>query len=159
MKQSPQDKTITQRMQPGVYSRDGFLGEDSRPLADILDTDRSVVEALGVTHQRLSQRMAEVLMQAMAGCGAPVKIGEHLTAVYREAMGRIPCPFGDGLHAKGQVELTDGRTGKILTFTPLSVHMAGEHGFYQGRGSRYRLEPAELCEIFDLAVSSADSDD
>jgi len=96
------------------------------------------------------RRMNEVLRKAVGAFGAPVKVGDHLTAEYREAMGRIPCPFGDGVFPKGEVELTDSRSGRTIRMTPLSVHMIGAHRFYQGAGSRYRTEPAELCGILDI---------
>ncbi len=151
MKQSPEEIIITERMAPGVYCRDGFLGTDRRPLSEILDTDRSTVEALGVSQERIAAQLADALKTAMRTFGATVKIGDHLTAVYHEAMGRIPSPFGDGMFAKGEVELGDTRTGERICITPLSVHLIAAHGFYQGVGSRYRLEPAMLCRMFDLS--------
>ncbi|NQT54365.1 hypothetical protein HQ576_20070, partial [bacterium] len=47
---------------------------------------------------------------------------------------------------KGDVELTtpDGAT---LRFTALSIHLIRAHGFYQGRGAPYRLEPTQLAEL------------
>jgi len=151
MKQSPQEARIVERMQPGVLSRDGFLGSDRRSLGEIIDTDRSALEGLGVTQERLAARMAEALKAAEAAGGAPVKVGEHLLAEHREAMGRIPSPFpGEGVFRKGEVELTDERTGVKVLMTPLSIHMVAAHGFFQGRGSRYRTEPVLLCDVFDL---------
>jgi hypothetical protein len=130
--------------------RDGFLGDDARPLGEILDADAATVAELRLTHAALANRLARVLRLAMGAMGASVEIeGTDLAAVYRESMGRIPCPFGDGVHAKGEVELTDRNTGEVLQFTPLSVHMIAEHGFYQGRGLRYRLEPAEIARLLD----------
>ena len=151
MKQSPQEKQITDRMQPGVYCRDGFLGTDGRTLGEILDTDRSAVEALGTTHERIAAAMERVLDKTVAAGGAPVQIGERLTAEFGEAMGRIPCPFGDGVFRKGEVELTDDRSGEMFRFTPLSVHLIAAHGFYQGRGSPYRIAPWKLCPLFDIS--------
>jgi len=150
MKQSPQEKQITDRMQPGVYCRDGFLGTDGRTLGEILDTDRSAVEAHGTTHERIAAAMGRVLDNAVAAGGAPVQVCEHLTAEFREAMGRIPCPFGDGVFRKGEVELTDERSGEMFRFTPLSVHLIAAHGFYQGRGGRYRIEPETICQLLGL---------
>ena len=153
--QDPDERKITDRMQPGVHSREGFLGSDRRSLGEILDADRAAVEALRVTNERLAAKLAGVMEKAMAACGAPIKVNDHLLAVFREAMGRIPSPFGDGVFAKGEVELTDTRTGQTIRFTPLSVHLIAAHGFYQGIGSRYRIEPATLCRVFELPASKA----
>jgi len=106
---------------------------------------------LGLTHEQLAGKLEEALNAAMASFGAPVTIGNHITAVYREAMGRIPCPWGGcGVFPKGEVELTDTGTGETLFFGPLSAHLIARHGFFQGRGTRYRLEPEVICRIFRL---------
>lgn len=150
MKPSPHEQRVTERMQPGVYCRDGFLGTDRRPLGEILDTDRSAVEAMGFTHEQLAEELQKLLGRSMEACGGPVRPDEHLTVVFCEAMGRIPCPFGDGVFAKGEAELTDCRSGRTIHITPLSVHMIGAHGFYQGRGSHYRIDPAAVCRLLGL---------
>ena len=154
MKQSPEEHNVTERMQAGVSSRDGFLGSDQRPLSEILSTDLAAVEALGVSHGEIAAALGAVVAQAMAACGARVTITGHLTAEYHEAMGRIRCPFGDGLYAKGEVELTDTRTAVTVHVPPLAVHMIELHGFYQGMGSRYRVDPAALCDMLYVAARS-----
>jgi hypothetical protein len=34
--------------------------------------------------------------------------------------------------------------------TPLSLQPVGKHGFFEGRGSRRRLEPAQLAQLLEL---------
>jgi len=139
--------TVTMHYTPDG-TRDGFLGDDKRPLAEILEADNTAVERLGLTHQKLADRLAR---QAMAAPGATVHPGEHLTAVYRESMGRIPCPWiGCGVFAKGEVELVDTQTKQKVLFSPLSVHLIARHGFYQGHGARYHIEPDDLARILRL---------
>lgn len=151
MKRDPRLQRVLDRMRPGALSRDGFLGADPRPLEEVLDADRSAVAALGLTHDAIAARLQEVFDKARAGLGTPVRIGERLVAVHREAMGRIPCPWGGcGVFPKGEVELTDAATGESVALTALGVHMLGAHGFCQGRGSRYRLEPAALDRLLRL---------
>ena len=150
MKLSPQDERIMQRMAPGVLCRDGFLGDDRRSLGEILEADRSAVEGLGLTHEKIADRLEAILHQAMTCYGTPTDVGNGLTGVYIEAMGRIPCPFGGGkVFPKGEVELSDP-SGTKYCFTPLSVHLIREHGFYQGHGSRYRLDPAAITRVLGL---------
>jgi len=138
-------------MAAGVLSRERFLGRDGRPLSEILDTDNAAVEELGVTHERIAQRLEEILRIATAGLGRPASVGPHQTAAYHEAMGRIACPWGAcGVFAKGEVELADARDPSVLRFTPLSIHLIRAHGFYQGRGSRYRVSPRKLVRRLDM---------
>lgn len=154
MKPAPAEQRIVDRMAPGALCRDGFLGGDGRPLGEILATDRAAVERLGLTHERIAQRLQEILRAAIAGLGTAVAVGEHLTAQCGESMGRLACPWGGcGVFAKGEVELRDA-DGRTVRFTPLSVHLIARHGFYQGRGSRYRLEPAGLAAMLDLGLEN-----
>ena len=156
MKQSPEDKQIMERMAPGMYCREGFLGTDHRPLSIIVDMDRSTLVELGITKEQITERLDTILTTAAGAFGAPVAVGKGLQAVYHEAMGRIPSPYGDGIFPKGEVELTtDG--GATYRFTPLSVHLIGRHGFFQGRGNRYRIEPAEIVQVLGLMDSARKS--
>ena len=151
MKRDSDDRAVAERMAPGALSREGFLGSDQRPLADIIRADRAEAERLGVTCELLAERLRRILDAAVAALGAPVQVAPHLTTVHREAMGRIPCPVsGCGLFPKGEAEVTDTATGERILLSPLSVHLLREHGFCQGRGSRYRLEPAALIRLLGL---------
>ncbi len=153
MKQSPEEQRIIERMQPGVFCLDGFLGSDRRSLPEILDADNSIVIGLGVTHQQIAAVLEGVLDRSVTACGGPADVADGVVAEFHEAMGRIPCPFGDGVYHKGEVVLADRSTDREYHFTPLSVHMIAEHGFYQGIGSAYRIEPDLICSL--LGIGSA----
>ena len=153
MKQIPLDRIVTGRMAPGVLCREGFFGTDKRSLGEIADTDNSTLSAREATHRQVADRLRTVLARAVAGLGTPVRIREGLTAVFHEAMGRIPSPWpGEGTFRKGHVELVEADTGRHVEFTPLSIHLIAEHGFYQGRGARFRLEPSLLCDMLRLGT-------
>ena len=156
MRQTPEERTVTERMAPGVLCREGLLGPDRRPLGEILDTDHSVLSALEVTPRQIADRLGMILAKAIAGLGTPVLIREGLQAVFHEAMGRIPSPWpGEGTFRKGHVVLTETATGRSVLFTPLSVHLIAEHGFFQGRGTTFRLDPDVLCEMLGLGADAA----
>ncbi len=150
MKIGPELQAVIDRMAPGALCRDGFLGKDKRTLMDIITADRVAVEALGTSCEILGERLKSILKDAMAAQGRVVQIGENLKAVYTTAMGRIPSPWpGEGVFPKGEIELLDTRTGRKILFTPLSLHMIAQHGFFQGRFSRYRIEPEVLVGMLD----------
>jgi hypothetical protein len=151
MKLTPSEERIVERMAPGVLCAEGFLGADGRSLGDILAADGRTVESLGLTHERIAAGLDEVMQASLAGFGNPVPVGEGLSAVASDAMGPIACPWGGcGVFAKGEIELTDTNSGKSVRLTPLSVHLIRRHGFYQGKGARYRLEPDELAGMMDI---------
>ncbi len=152
MKLNPRQAQIVERMAPGVLCAEGFLGPDPRSLEDILAEDAGAVESLGLTHEQIGDRLNEIIQAAQAALGNPVRVGAQLTAIASDAMGPIPCPWGGcGVFAKGDVTLTDESSGKTFRLTPLSAHLIGKHGFYQGRETGYRLEPKELAELLGLA--------
>jgi len=151
MKKNARSMDILAKMAPGALSRAGFLGFDERPLVKIVEADGAAVAGLGTTHEAIAAKLVEVFDEAEEAMGNVVRVGDHLTAFHREALGRIPCPFGQcGSFHKGQVEVADPRTGEKLVFTPLSIHLITAHGFYQGRGSPYRIEPDAACRVLGI---------
>jgi hypothetical protein len=37
-----------------------------------------------------------------------------------------------------------------MSFTDLHIHLIGVHGFYEGRGTPFRLEPGDLVAILEV---------
>ncbi len=143
-------------MAPGVLSRDGFLGADTRELDEIIASDEAMLDSMGVTPNDLADRMQEVFNNALKNLGRPVTIEGRLEAVYRESMGRIPSPWpGEGVFQKGEVEVKNIQSGESIRFSPLAIHLIRKHSFFQGRGSVYRLEPKDLCKILGLVKAPA----
>ena len=141
MKHNPIESEIRERMEPGVLSRDGFLGEDNRDIAEIVAEDRAELEAAGLTAADVADVVDEI-HQALEGAmeTEQVLFNGRVRARLEEAMGGIPCPFGCG-HKGHKGILTVQFSGRTLTLTPLHAHLIRRHGFFQGRGSAFRLEP------------------
>jgi len=151
MKQRPELQAIQANMLPGKFSADGFLGEDDRSLADILLEDQKAVDRLGLTHEAIAARMCALTEQGKSGLGKPITIDNAYEVVVEDYMGRIPCPFRDNRgNDKRSTTVRRLSDGKVLGWTDLSIHMIDQHGFYEGRGSAYRLEPAELADFLGL---------
>lgn len=150
MKLSPELARVQARMAPGVLTLHGFLGTDRRNLADILEADSREVARLGLTHARIADQLQVFLDRARDGLGTEVVYGDHRLR-HHGARGRVPCPWGHpGIYEKGDVHLTRVATGESIIFSELQVHLIREHGFYEGRGSPYRLDPAALKRILGL---------
>ena len=63
----------------------------------------------------------------------------------------------DGEEGVGRLKVTSSPSyakvyinGRYVGETPLSIHLIRAHGFYQGRGSRYRVSPRELVRRLDM---------
>ena len=148
MRLSPHYARIARKMAPGVLVRDGMLGSDRRPLPEILDADTASVIGAGLTHQALGARMAELSRAARRGLGESVEIEGRYAGDVQEVQGRMRCPFGDsGAFCKAVTTLTDKQSGETMRWSDLGAHMVEAHGFYQGTGCGWRLEPMALARF------------
>jgi hypothetical protein len=151
MKQTVQMNQIQERMQPGVYTRDGFLGRDRRNLIDILLEDDEAVKRMDMTHRQIADRMIELRDAGMRGLGEFITVEPHYEIRVISVRGKLPCPFGDpGIFPKTNTVVRNTKLGRELTFTDMHIHMVGSHGFYEGKGSPFRLEPKDLAEVLDI---------
>ena len=152
MKQTVQMQKAQERMAPGAITRDGFLGTDRRPLGDILLADEAAVNALGLEHEGIARRMVELRDAGTAGLGEFVDVAPHFEVRVDSVRGRLPCPFGDpGIFPKTNITVRNRRTGRELSYTDLNIHLVWAHGFYEGRGCPFRLEPKDLAEVLEIA--------
>ena len=142
MKQTPEQNRIQANMQPGALSAAGFLGSDTRNLIDIIRSDGEDVASLGLTHQMIAQKMRAITEQGKAELGRSFQVKSGLEAVVLDYMGFIPCPFRDRrFFPKRLTRVTDTTSSREVSWSDLNMHMIEAHGFYEGRGSAFRLEP------------------
>jgi hypothetical protein len=152
MKQTPEMNEIQQRMQPGVLTLDGFLGHDHRNLIDILVEDDARVSRRDVTHEQIAAAMRSLMDAGAEGLGEFVSVPPHFEVRVESVRGKLPCPFGDrGLHRKTNVSVRNTESGEEVAFSALLIHLIGEHGFYEGLGSPYRVDPENLIRILEVA--------
>lgn len=148
MKESPSEKELRERLGPSKFSGEGFLGNDTRPVIEIISTDLALLEKTGITAVQIADLFTEIYNKALKGFGAEVEILPDVYGKYNESMGKIPSPFpGEGVFRKGEVTVTDKKSGYEIVITPLSIHLIQAHGFFQGRGSRYRIEPEKAAGL------------
>lgn len=146
-RQRPELSQVEAKM--GEIGKGTFLGSDTRKLAEILEQDRLQVETLGLTNEAVADRLDALSRVAKDHMGDPVTVEGRYELKAVEARGVIPCPWAhpNGLFPKSHVELKDLVRGGTLVWTDLSVHMIRDHGFYQGAGSPYRIDPALVRQI------------
>jgi len=151
MKQTQAYAAIQRKMAPGVITRDGFLGEDRRNLVDILTTDDGEASRLDFRHQDIALRMVELRDSGLAGLGEFLDVEPHFEVRVDSVRGKLPCPFGDpGIFQKTNTTVRNKHLAREVTYTDLHIHLVGSHGFYEGKGSPYRLEPGELAAILEV---------
>lgn len=151
MKQSPELQKAQESMRPGVITLQGFLGTDDRNLIDILIEDNGAVKRIGHTHEGIASRMEELRDAGKKGLGEFTPVGDHFDVRVESVRGKLPSPFGGpGLHGKINTTVRNNRINKTVVFSDLHIHLIKAHGFYQGRGSRFRLDPSTLVEVLEI---------
>ena len=154
MKQTPEYNAIQQQMKPGVITLDGFLGTDSRNLIDIIAADDVAVHQLNVSHQNIADRMQFFRNAGLDGLGEFLNIAPHFEVRVDSVRGKLPSPFGGpGMYEKVNTTVRNLKTSTEVTYTDLHIHFVRDHGFYEGKGSAYRLEPGSLVETLEVPIN------
>jgi len=147
MKESPEDKRLENALRAlGLLG--GLMGSDARCVSEIVDADHARLSRLGLTARQVAGRMQQITDLAKAGLGMWVRIDDTLEAKVDEARGWLVCPWPHpGTFVKRITSVRVIETGASIRWSDLNIHLIGEHGFFEGRGSNFRLEPAELVAI------------
>jgi hypothetical protein len=141
---------LEKAMRPGQLSKKGFLGKDER-LLDVLAADNKlVVEQLGLTHQQLALHL-----NVLAAIGKREKNeftyhGRRFKVTLVAYRGIQDSPFDDGTRSNTNATATNLDTGKTLTFSLLVPMMVERYGFYEGKGTPYRVDPRKVIEVLDF---------
>lgn len=139
-------------MESGNVSRDGFLGTDQRQTMEIIRADDEALKKLNLSHGAVAVQMSFFLQAGKKGLGEFVPVTPHFEVSCDVARGFLPCPFGDaGRHRKAVVTVRNLRLRKEITFSELNIHLIAAHGFYEGKGAPFRLEPTELIKVLEIS--------
>lgn len=152
-KLTPHEREVREAMQPGRLTRDGMLGTDQRAAVEIIATDAAALERLGVSREALARRMREVSEFARSRLGDPALFEGRLVVQAVEDRGSMPCPFQHpGRYGKCIVTVRDTATGERLMWSSLGEHMIESHGFFQGAGSAFRVEPEAAVRLLQVTA-------
>lgn len=137
-------------MRTGLLAVHCFLGTDGRSLAQILHEDQLLVERLGLSHELIAQRLHSFSSRAVEG--RKLILEGYFEVEREEHKGSILCPFAHGFQAgKSITRVHNLRLGKGLAWSDLNIHLIAEHGFYEGIGAPFRLDPAECAEVLEIS--------
>ena len=148
MKQSPDMVRLEEVLRSSKLVSDGFMGEDNRTLSEVLDADAAVLERAGASAKELADRMQEITDKAIGGFGTWVDVDGNLMAKVDEAKGAIVCPWPHpASFAKRVTTVKCVKSSQTIKWSDLGIHLIGVHGFFEGKGSRLRVEPVELMRM------------
>jgi hypothetical protein len=150
MKMTPELKKARENMEPGIITAEGFLGSDPRSLSGILDEDAQLMRKMELDSVEVAGRLRYFMEEGRKGLGEPVSVDGTWLVKTDEARGRLACPWEDGIFRKVNVSVQRKDTGEKILFTDLSLHLLEAHGFLEGRGSLFRLEPEQIRSVLKI---------
>ena len=135
-----------------VRSRAGFLGPDEKLLDVLAGDNRYVVDEMGLTHQDLA-----IYLRLLPAAG-------HYSSQYQDVLcngrkfavrtlhykGGQLSPFLDGMVTTQDAQVKNLENGKELEYSLLVPQMIERYGFYEGKGTRYRVEPRQVLAVLDF---------
>ena len=117
-------------------------------LEEIMDGDAAELSSLGYTNEDVAARMKEITDRAREGLGTSVKFDDKREVTADDNRGQIVCPWPHaGRYFKTVTTVRRTDTGETLRWSELSHHFIEEHGFFQGKGSAFRLAPRSLVRV------------
>jgi len=147
MKETPRELKIHNNLKAGAVVTEGFLGDDDRRFHEIIQEDKTELIKLGISNQDLAKRMEYFTQQAFEYYDGPVVVDDKYKVEYRSFRGKIICPFAHpGVYRKGEITLINLENKIKVCWTPLNIHMIKEHCFFEGKGSKHRLDPVILVK-------------
>jgi len=149
MKMTPELKKASENMEPGIITAEGFLGSDKRNLSTVIDEDSQLMRKLDLDPRELARRFRYFMEEGRKGLGEPVTVDKKWLVKTDEARGHLACPWEDGIFRKINVTVERKDSGEKVFFTDLSVHLLEAHGFLEGRGSSFRLEPEIVHNVLN----------
>ena len=148
MKKSPQTRKLEHILRSSKLVAGGFMGDDPRSFNEVIDADASQVSNLGYTMEKIAARMQEITDIAKTGLGNWVKVDDKLKAVAQEAKGSLICPWPHpGRYVKRVTTVECRNSGETIRWSDLNIHLIAKHGFFEGRGAAFRIEPEKLINV------------
>ena len=145
MKESPQTQNFEKFLRSSRLVAGGFMGDDVRSVYEIVEADMAELSRLGFTAKKVAERMQQITDIAIPGLGTWVKLDEQRQVKIYEAKGWLVCPWSHpGKFAKRITTVSIAKSGVSISWSDLNIHLIGEHGFFEGKGSNFRIEPRSL---------------
>jgi hypothetical protein len=157
-------------------SASGFIGENESLIEILSEDNRYVVDTMNRTHQELALYLRTLLkihghVQRSDKDGNPITVEElrKRIQIYSRMRGSVfqfrgrtffigirsfkgsqYSPFLDGTEASQDFLIINLDRKTRIYFSGLLPIMMERYGFYEGYGTRYRLEPADIFEVLDF---------
>lgn len=149
---SPLEK-FESRLYPNKSSQVGFLAPGQK-LMDVINSDREYLARRNITCTQIGNILDRITHRFQQRNMITDDKFEVIDSI--SFMGYQDCPFesldkeSHGCIGSCDITVKNLRSGKTLFFPALAGHLIREHGFFQGPGTHYRVEPADVIEVFEI---------
>lgn len=142
-------------MRPGAPvkagSDKGFLGAEERLLDVLIADNETVVKRLKLTHQTVATHLLAVAAIGEKLKGTPFLYhGRPFKVTVRRFRGFQFSPFQDDTETNAEATVENLDSGHKLEYSLLAPQMIERYGFYEGKGTPYRVDPERVVEVFDF---------
>jgi len=142
-------------MRPGANAKagsdKGFLGDGERLLKVMATDNELVVQRLKLTHQALAIHLLVVAAIGEKTKGGPFLYrGRRFKVTVRFSRGFQLSPFHDDAKTNADATIENLDNGKKLDYSLLVPLMIERYGFYEGKGTPYRVDPERIVEVLDF---------
>lgn len=154
-------EALEKRLRPGASSQIGFMGKDES-LRTVLADDNDFVLGKKTTHQQLARELfrfdaiaadlkAEQTRRRFTYKGVKFEIqsvtvdrGYQDNPFAGRTDPKDPRSLQDFAVGQGTVILKNLDNGKVVSWARLVPFLIGRYGFYEGKGTSYRVDPAAI---------------
>jgi hypothetical protein len=149
MKMSPQDKKLDEMLRSSTLVAGGFMGSDRRSVFEVIESDAATLDKAGLNAAMVARQMRELTAAAQAGLGTWVDVDKgRIRVMSEDYKGVLVCPWGHAGHYRKRITIVEcPETGQTLTWSDLNIHLIEAHGFFEGQGSAFRVEPDQAAAI------------
>lgn len=147
MKDTPQESRARARMLPGKVTLNGFIGRDKRTLCDIISADAKVLADLGYTPEQIAERLQYFTDVSYNSFESKIIVDDIYEVETEVTRGKLPCPYShNGMYRKSITTLVNLTNKVKIRWTSLNIHLIKEHGFFEGKGSTFRMNPEDVIK-------------
>ena len=138
-----------------VGSTSGFLGPDESLLEVLAADNRLVVDEHRLTHQELARHLRILAELGNRNRGEEFSYrGQRFKVTLMTWRGYQLSPFRDGTRTNQDAVVENVTNGEKLKYSLLVPLMIERYGFYEGKGTPYRVEPAQVLRVLALAAKA-----
>jgi hypothetical protein len=143
-------------MRPGALSRAGFLGKGESLLSVLAADNQYVVDELGLTHQELAKHLRALAAIGMREKGKEFTYhGRRFKVTVLHSRGFQDSPFKDDIRTNSDATAHNLDNGTSFEYSFLVPLMIERYGFYEGKGTPYRVDPQKTVELLDFLKPKA----